>query len=185
MKKIFFAAIVILASSFISAKAGSVNENIDKEIRKQVRKDKREKRRELWLHSVNSITQSQYYNDFPNAKNVTWTQGEFAEAGFYDQDVFETAFYDRDNELVGVTRDVDYSSLPAKAKHYITKKYPGYSVQKIILFEDNESNDTDMFLFNNSFDDEDTYFPVISNGVKKIILRVTADANVSVFQNSK
>jgi hypothetical protein len=125
------------------------------------------------------------YNDFPNAKSITWTRSAFTEATFYDGDVLKTAYYDEDNGLVGTTTDVDYSMLPGKARHYINKKYPGYSVRRVILFDDNESNDTDMFLFNSSFRDEDTWFPVLTSGSKQIILRVTADGNVLFFQNYK
>ncbi|MFI5130776.1 MAG: hypothetical protein ACHQFX_12320, partial [Chitinophagales bacterium] len=97
MKKIFFATGLLIATSFISAKAGSSNENAGKEIRKQVRKERRERRREWWLHSVNDVTESRFYTDFPNAVNVTWTQGQFAEASFYDRDVLKTAYYDPDH----------------------------------------------------------------------------------------
>src|SRR5258706_10567443 len=135
MKKIFFATTLFIAGSFISANAGSMGKNIMNGIRKQGRKERREQRRERWLHSVNGLTESRFYNDFPDAKNVTWAQGAFAEASFYDHNALETAYYDDDNELVGTTKNVDYALLPAKAKQYIIKKYPGYAIQKLILFD--------------------------------------------------
>ena len=185
MKKIFLATTALIAGSFFSANAGTIRENTGKEIRKEMRKERREKRRELWLHSVNSITATQFYDDFPNAMDVTWTRGEFAEASFYDGGILKTAYYDPDNTLVGTIQDVDYSLLPQKARHYIDRKYPGYSVQKMFLFDDNESNDTDVFLFGQRFDDRDSYFAVLSNGVKQTVLMVTPSGEVSFFRNYK
>lgn len=186
MKKIFLTtAVAVMGGFFISANAGISGNKMDKETRKQIRKEKREVRRELWLHSVNVITETQFYNDFPNAKNVSWTEAAFAEATFYDGNALKTAYYDSDNNLVGTTTDVDLSVLPDKAKQYINKKYPGYTVKRVILFDDNEANATDMYLFDNSFKDEDNYFPLLSKGSKKIILKVTMDGTVLFFQNYK
>jgi hypothetical protein len=178
-------AVTVIAGFFISANAGTTRHKMDKESRKQIRKEKREERRELWLHSVNVTTETQFYNDFPNTKDVSWTEGAFAEATFYEGDILKTAYYDTDNALVGTTTDVDYSVLPDKAKQYINKKYPGYTVKKVVLFDDNEANDTNMFLFSNSFKDEDTYFPVIAKGSKEIILKVSMSGETSFFQNYK
>ena len=185
MKKIFCATAVLVTGFFISANAGAIVHKADKDTRRQIRKERKEKRRELWLHSVNAITASQFDIDFPNANNVSWTEGAFAEATFYDGDVLKTAYYDPDNRLVGTTTEVDYSILAGKAKHYIKNKYPRYRVVKTILFDDNELNETDMLLFNKRFNDKDTYFPVLSNGTKKIILQVTKDGNVSFFRDYK
>ena len=185
MKNFFCATAALLAGFFISANAGIIIHKSDKEERRQIRKERKEKRRELWLHSVNAVTASQFDNDFPNAKSISWTQGAFAEATFYDGDILKTAYYDLDNELVGTTTNVDYPMLPAKAKDYMNKKYPGYTVSNVILFDDNESNNTDMFLFGNRLNDGDTYFPVLSDGAKKIILKVTMEGNVSFLQNYK
>ena len=185
MKKIFCATAVLITGFFISANAGIITHTSGKEDRKQIRKEKKEKRRELWLHSVNAVTASRFATDFPNANSISWTQGVFEEATFYDGDVLKTTYYDSDNELVGTTRIVDYSMLSGKARHYINNKYPGYIVERVILFDDNESNNTDMVLFSNQFNDGDTYFPILSNGGKKIILEVTTDGSVFFFRNYK
>jgi hypothetical protein len=185
MKKIFLTtAAAVITVFFISARAGMIRKT-DKEGRKQLRKEKREQRKELWLHSVNVITGNQFYHDFPNARAVTWTEGVFAEANFYDGAVLKTAYYDVDNELVGTTNDIDYSVLPEKAKQYISKKYPGYAIEKVILFDDNEANDTDMYLFSHSFEDEDMYFTMLSKDSKQIILKITTGGAVSFFQDYK
>ena len=181
MKKIIVAA-MLMAGAYI-ANAGTTNTRTDRETRKQLRKERRERRNELWLHSVNGVMESQFYADFPNASNVSWTQGAFAEATFTDNEVVKTAYYDEDNELVGTTSEIDYSLLPESARRNIDKEYKDYKVDKVILFDDNEANDTSMLLFDNSFGDQDTYFPVLSNGSKKIILKVTMEGEVSFFKN--
>jgi hypothetical protein len=182
MKKVLLAAAVTLFTGLVySAKAGDFANM--KESKKQLRKEKREKRRELWLHSASRATEEQFYHDFPGASDVSWDERAFAEATFNDGTGIKTAYYDLDNELVGTTAEVDISMLPAGAKEHIAKKYPGYSIEKVILFDDNEANETDMFLFDNSFSDEDTYFPLLTNGTDKIILKVNTDGAVSFFKD--
>jgi len=126
-----------------------------------------------------------FLQDFPNAKFVNWFYGQFVEASFIDNGVLKTAYYDEDNNLVGTTTDVDASALPEKARDHISKMYPGYTIEKVVFFDDNEANDTDMFLFNRSFEDEDNYFPLLVKGSKQIILEVSPEGKVSFFQNVK
>jgi hypothetical protein len=183
MKKIFFAT-AVPALAFLTASAnGGSNEKSGKEDKKELRKERRLERRELWLHSVDPTTETQFYDDFPGIKEATWTEGEFAEAEFKDGDIDKTAYYDTRHELVGTTQDVDFSALPEKARQYISHKYPGYTAEQVVLFDDNEANDTDMSLFNHAFEDEDNYFPVLSKGTKEIILKVNMKGDVSFFQN--
>lgn len=184
MKKFLSAiAAVVLTGLFIPASAGYGK--TAKESKKEIRKERRQIRHDIWLHTPNIATEEQLNYDFPHATNVTWTRSVFDEAAFTDGDIRKIAYYDADNNLVGTTTNVDYSLLPAKAQRYISKKYNGYMIDMVILFDDNEANQTDMFLFNNSFEDEDTYFPVLSKGSKQVILKVTKEGNVSFFRDFK
>jgi len=101
----------------------------------------------------------QFSRDFPDAKFVSWAYGAFVEATFLDNTVLKTAYYDEDNNLVGTTTDMDATALPEKARDHIDKMYPGYTIEKVVFFDDNEANETDMLLYNESFEDEDNYFP--------------------------
>lgn len=185
MKKIFLtAAAAAFTALLLSANARTVD-NPDKESRKQLHRERRETRKELWLHSVDAATEKQFEYDFPNALNVTWIQGAFAEATFDDGTVHKTAYYDTDHLMVGTTTIVDYMVLPEKAMKQIAQKYKDYIIDKVILFKDNEANDTDMSLFNLPFPDEDNYFPFLMKGSKKIILKVSTNGSVGVFQNYK
>jgi len=175
----------VITIFFVSANAGMNGHKADKETRRELRNEKREQRRESWLHSVNVLTEQQFYDDFPNAKDVSWTEGAFAEASFTDGDVAKTAYYDMDNELVGITEKIDYTTLPAKARQEIEKKFSDYTIERCILFDDNEANNTDMYLFSHRFDDEDRYFTLLSNGSKKIILKINTGGDVSFFHDYK
>lgn len=133
----------------------------------------------------NGAIEFQFSKDFPNAKNVTWTFGKFVEATFFDNDVTKTAYYDDEDNLVGTTNEVDVSALPEKARDHIYKVYPGYTIERVVFFDDNEANETDMSLFDQSFEDEDNYFPLLTNGSKQIILKVSPEGKVSFFGNFK
>ena len=135
------------------------------------------------LDWANYQTEQQFELDFPQAKDVKWHQGNFGEAAFNDGPTIKTAYYDRDNKLVGTTTEASYSDLPEKAQEDIQKNFPDYKVSDVILFKDNPDNDTDMFLYSTSFEDEDNYFAEIDNGQKKAILKVDMDGQVSFFQN--
>lgn len=179
MKRIILVTAASLIGLTIYANTGSGN--MDKSSRKQQRKERREARRELWLHTPDAATENQFEYDYPRAKDISWNRGVFEEATFTDVDITKTAYYDEDHNLVGTTNVVDFSILPEKARQYIDKKYPGYMVDRSILFDDNEANETDMYLFNRSFEDEDTYFAMLSNGNDRIILQIDLEGRVSFF----
>jgi len=185
MKKIFLTtAAVVFTALFLSVNAGAAAK-ADKESHKQLHKERKEVRKEERLHSVDVATEEQFKYDFPNALNVTWFKGAFAEVSFDDGDVHKTAYYDTNHQMVGTTTIVDYMVLPEKARQYIDQKYNEYTIEKVILFKDNEANDKDMSLFSIPFPDEDNYFPLLSKESKKIILKVSTDGSVSFFRNYK
>ena len=133
----------------------------------------------------NTAIEFQFSKDFPKANSVNWTYHEFVEATFLDNGVAKTAYYDENDNLVGTTTDVDVVALPVKARDQITKEYPGYSIEKVVFFDDNEANEADMSLFNQSFADEDNYFPLLIKDSKEIILKVSPEGDVSFFGNFK
>jgi hypothetical protein len=186
MKKIILAtAMVTIGSFFMSANAGNTYSKTDRETRRQIRRERRAEREEWWLHSTDPATLLQFYSDFPGAKDISWKEGAFAEASFLDDGILKTAYYDTDSKLVGTTAHVDFSALPEKAQQKINKKYPGFYTKDVIFFDDNEVNETDMNLWATSFEDEDNYFPVLSDGSKEVILKVTMDGDVSLFHEMK
>ena len=133
----------------------------------------------------NAAIEFQFSKDCPKAKSVNWTYHEFVEVTFLDKGVAKTAYYDENDNLLGTTTNVDLIALPEKARDHINKEYPGYSIEKVVFFGDNEANDTDMSLFNQSVEDEDNYFPLLIKGSKEIILKVSPEGDVSFFGNFK
>lgn len=183
MKKIILAAAVVATGSLLmTANANVTTSKTDKETRRQIRKERRMERADFWLHSADPATVQEFYYDFPDAKDVNWKESDFAEATFLDGDVLKTAYYDEDNKLIGTTTHVDFSALPEKAQEKIHKKYPGFYAEEVILFDDNEANETDMNLFATSFQDQDSYFPVLTNGSTRMILQVDTLGDVSFFR---
>ncbi len=174
MKKLFCLSAVLFIT-VIFAMANPLTSDNDRGVKK--------KKETRW--EPNRATEFQFSKDFPNAKNVSWNFGQFVEARFFDNDVSKTAYYDDDDNLVGTTNEVDVTALPEKARDHINKVYPDYTIERVVFFDDNEANNTDMSLFNQSFEDEDNYFPLLSNGSKQIILQVSPKGEVSFFGNFK
>jgi len=184
MKKLFcFSAALFMAVVLVMANPLFTANGPDIKKKKENRKEQQREKSEVSMRPPGRAIEFEFSQDFPNAKYVTWASGEFVEASFLDNDVLKTAYYDEDNNLVGSTTDMDASALPEKARDHINKMYPGYAIEKVVFFDDNEANDTDMFLFNQSFEDEDNYFPLLVKGSKKIILEVSPEGRVSFFQS--
>ena len=140
-------------------------------------------RREKALNTPAYMTAQHFMIDFPNASNVTWKRTAFDEASFTLNGKQLNAFYDLDDELIGTTTPANYSDIPAMAQKEIEKYYKGYTPSAVILFDDNEFNDTDMILYGNSFEDEDNYFVEMTNNNKTIVLQVNMEGLVSFFKD--
>jgi len=176
---LFIAAVLVMANPAISDNGHDINK------KKENRKEQQKEKIEISLRSPSRAVEFAFSQDFPNATCVTWAEGDFVEASFLDNDVMKTAYYDQDNNLVGTTTDMDVAALPQEARDRIGKMYPGYTIEKVVFFDDNEANDTNMSLFDQSFEDEDNYFPLLVKGSKEIILKVSPEAEVSFFENYK
>ncbi len=186
MKKLFcLSAALFIGAIFIMANPIASGSGPDIKKRKENRRELEKVKNEVSLYPPSKAIEFQFTQDFPNAKYVTWAQGRFVEASFLDGDMLKVAYYDEENNLVGTTTDMDASSLPEKARDHITKMYPGYAIEKVVFFDDNEGNETDMFLYNTSFEDKDNYFPLLVKGTKKIILKVSPEGEVSFFEGLK
>ena len=63
----------------------------------------------------------------------------------------------------------------------INIQYSNYNIGDIIFFDDKELNETDMVLFDNQFDDIDSYFVELKKDNHKIVLEVSIEGDVSYF----
>ncbi|MFT3827594.1 MAG: hypothetical protein QM731_26970 [Chitinophagaceae bacterium] len=146
-------------------------------------KDTRKEERLMKKSEVSYSTKESFFRDFPNADNVAYRRGASTDEVMFTQaGVSYTAFYDADGNLVGTTTAKNFDDLPAAAQKTIAKHYGTYDVGKIILFDDNEFNETDPAIFGEQFEDEDNYFVELIKPGKTIIVEVNMEGNVSYFK---
>lgn len=153
----------------------------------KAKKQERKEIRQLEGREVSSLSKNNFASDFRDATNATWTHGKyFDEVTFTSKGATLTAYYDYMSNLVGTTSSKHFADLPAAAQKQINKQWTskGYTVDKVIMFDDNEENDTDMILYNNPFDDADNYFVELHNNSnnRKIILQSDMEGLVSFFK---
>jgi len=177
--------IFIATSAFSTVEPATSNptDNASHKTSKAQRELNRELRREKLATQPNYTTEQNFLVQFPDATNVSWKRNGFEEASFTMNGKDMKAFYDYNSELVGTTSPVSYAELPADAQKYIEKHYADYTTGNVLLFDDNEYNDTDMMLYGNTFEDEDNYFVELSNNEKKIVLQVNMEGLVTFFKD--
>jgi len=157
--------------------------------KREIRKERHEKRvalRALEGKEVSYQSKEKFAVDFGDMPDVQWVRsGYYDEATFTDKEGRKTtAYYDITSKLVGTTSRREFSDLPISAQNYIKKHYPdqNYADAPVLLYDDNEANDTDMLLYGMQFDDEDMYFMEVHHGGKTDVLRVAMDGTVSLFK---
>ncbi len=143
--------------------------------------------KKLTGENVSEIAKSSFVVDFGNIPNVKWKRVDTYDIAVFTKNGKElTAFYDIDGKLVGTTKQVSYTDIPAKAREEITKKYKDYIPEAVTYFEDNQSNETDMILYGMQFNDADNYFVELAKkGAKRIVLEVSPAGDVTYFTEIK
>ena len=135
------------------------------------------------LKNFNSQTRANFYSDFGYIPISNWEiTDQFDKISFMKNDVLYTAYYDSNSKLVGTISNASVEDLPAHALQDINKKYMGYNVGNVVYYNDNESNQTDMRLYGQQFDDEDKYFVELQNDKEKIVVQVNTVGEVSFFR---
>jgi uncharacterized protein YraI len=190
MKKLILIAATILVYTVIANAQTDKNTiskqeaNLEKQeslLKKEIRKD-RKKLKELNRSEVSYETKKQFIQDFGNIPDVKWeTSTYYSEATFMKSGKLVTAYYDNDEGLVGTTSSCLFSDLPINAKEFINKKYSNYKIGDITFFDDNDLNETQMFIYNTPIDDEDSYFVELKNDNKKLVLQVDTNGKVYYF----
>jgi len=123
--------------------------------------------------------------DFQQAANVNWSMvGDYSEASFTQNGIAMKAFYDWEGQLAGTSQNMQYSELPALARKSIDRYYKNYSIQKIILYKDNEENENDLYPLIPEENSTNYFVSMTKNGSnEEIILQVTPDGQTSFFEN--
>ncbi|MBN8835460.1 MAG: hypothetical protein ABS68_04895 [Niastella sp. SCN 39-18] len=183
MKKIIFA----VAGFLIASAAWAQNVQSLSNSPKEIKKEKRLIKKDLMRNEVAPESKMQFQNDFPGASHVTYLHTQQ-----YDKISFTNAkkikldaFYDANHALIGTVKNIDYKDVPRALKTKIASRFKGYTADKALFFDDNEANDTDMTLYESSFDDADNYFIEMHNGSNKIVVKASPDGAVSLFKKIK
>ena len=128
-------------------------------------------------------TKQSFGEDFGYLPALRWKRVEnFDEVDFVNNGKLMSAFYDNDAQLVGTTTEATFSDLPSRARSYIEQHYNQYSTGQVIFFDDNELNYGDMVLYGNRFEDKDSYFVELINGVERLVLQVFMNGDVKFFK---
>jgi hypothetical protein len=193
MKKLMISSLALLLAT-ASMQAQNEYATVKKDIQQSnkevaaAKKEKKEERKELRKLEGKEVTyqsKQQFGADFGNnITDVTWKRTKyFDEATFMLDGKKTTAYYDIRNQLVGTTQARAFADLPAAAQKYINNKYKDYKVGDVIMYDDNENNDTDMLMYGRQFADEDNYFVELQQGSKDIIVQVDMAGQVFFFTN--
>jgi hypothetical protein len=188
MKNMIFigSTLLFIGTSAFSQSEMAYNDLSEIAIHKSFKTDKanaKELKKEKRSTTPNYAAEQHFLRDFPNATDVSWNTNGIAEATFMQNGKMMTGFYDYDNDLIGTTSKASYDDLRASARKYIEKHFNDYTTGTVILFDDNEYNDSPMELYETSFDGEDNYFVELVNNNKKIVLQVGRDGLVSFFKD--
>ena len=128
--------------------------------------------------NVSYTVLNQFTADFADATNVVWiVNGDFQKADFISDNVKKTAFYNLSGEFVALTQDVDGKAIPAKAQKEIADDYKGYSVNEVIVIQNNTELNPDA--------DETAYFVDLKSDTKEVLVKITPEAHVQFYKEIK
>lgn len=179
MKKIF----IVLAVAFFTNNIHAATVTGNKKTLREERKSERITLRKLRGQEVSYQSQQHFDTRFSDATNVSWTRQDYFDVvHFTEHNKNITAYYDTNSQLVGVISPSSVDKLPVASQNYINKHYKDYTIQKVIFYDDNEANPTDMILYGDQFEDSDSYFAELSNGTSQIVLHIFKDGNVDFFK---
>jgi hypothetical protein len=135
------------------------------------------------LYEPTAATLSSFNVDFGDFPVDQWSLiDNFSVASFTQDGQSKCAYYDFNNNLVAITTEVHFADLPANARDHIANKYADYKASEVLYYDDNESNETDLVLYGQSLQDEDSYFVELENSAEKIVLHVSLNGDVSLFK---
>jgi len=127
--------------------------------------------------TVTYSVKSEFDSTFSEATNVSWTvTSNVQKATFTLNDVKMTAFYNLQGEYLGVTQDVAYSALDAKAQKQIATKYADYKVGEVIKLTTPDDETTS---------DQTVYFVDLAGKTDELLVRVNNSSDVFFFQKIK
>ncbi len=192
-KSVLLTAAVALSFSFANAQKKAIAplksdiEAKDKQevlLKHEIRADRKEIRK-IKSGEATSQDKQQFTSDFGDVP-AKWSKTSYFDvATFAKGDAPFQAYYDYDADLVGTTTNKKMADLPTKAQKFINEKYKDYKVVQVIEFDDNAANESDMTLFDQQFDDTDSYFVELKKPTETLVLQVDPEGAVYYFTKMK
>ena len=189
MKNIFLVVGILFTTTTVTFAHTTINREDRKETRIERKKTRKELRAETTAENDNEVsvlTKDEFVTDFPDAKNARFVRTKnFDEVAFMSGNERLRAYYDNTSNLVGTTQEKSFADLPEHAQKEILKKYTDYSVDDVIKFDDNETNETEMIMFGTTLGDADNYFVELKNDSQAILVEVDLLGGVSFLKDLK
>jgi hypothetical protein len=142
--------------------------------------------RKLTGSNASEQSKATFYEQFGNVQDVQWVRQDYFDMATFTRDGQQMkAYFDNDGELVGTSIQTNMKALPMKAQLEIAKKYGGYTVGDVILYDDNNEQISDIILFGTQMESADNYFVELKKDSKRVILEVSPEARVTLFKELK
>ncbi len=187
MKKLVMLSMSALMIMFVTAlnaqEAHKTAMNTEKNSVKHEKKMEKKEIRHEERNAVSDLSKDAFVSDFGKIQNVGWEKDNLYDIAIFTKDGAQyKAYYDETSKLVGTTTGKTFADLPKSAQNEINKKYKDYKIDKVIFFNDNEHNESDMLLYGTQFADADNYFVELTGNNKNIVLQVNPKGEMFFFK---
>jgi hypothetical protein len=133
--------------------------------------------------NVSEQSKDAFYVQFGNVRDVQWAREDYFDMATFNRDGKQMkAYFDNDGELVGTSIQTNVKALPVKSQLEIAKKYSGFTVGDVILYDDNNEQISDIILFGTQMESADNYFVELNKDTKRVILEVSPEGKVTLFK---
>ena len=109
-----------------------------------------------------------FNREFNGAKEVRWTtSSDFYKAVFVLNDQYITAFYNKDGEFLGMTRNISSLNLPMKLQSKIRSEYSEYWITDLFELSDNDGTH---------------YYITVENADSKVLLKSSDNTDWNIYK---
>ena len=109
-----------------------------------------------------------FNKEFNGAKEVRWTTGsDFYKAVFILNDQYITAFYNKDGEFLGMTRNISSLNLPMKLQSKIRSDFAEYWITDLFELSDNDGTH---------------YYITVENADSKVLLKSSDNTDWNIYK---
>jgi hypothetical protein len=118
--------------------------------------------------NVSKDVLSAFNKEFNGAKEVKWTSNpDFYKAVFMLNEQYITAFYNKEGEFLGMTRNISSLNLPLKLQAKIRSDYAEFWISDLFELSDNDGTH---------------YYITVENADSKILLKSSDNTDWNIFK---